>query len=191
MRYTLALLLIVPVLSMQRACTPPIPMGSSNEQVRLASFQEGLNGYEDQSGYDFVDDYQYMIINNQSFDDAFRDAAVLAARLHQIREVAASNREGAYAPSTSAPDFEFLTLMVVEALTTLPGIVGEANNLSSRVSALNPNDLSPLQYASAIQGLDQARRNLQAVLDFGSNVDDVLDDYRALQEDLNTIGVDE
>ncbi|PQJ26934.1 hypothetical protein BSZ35_18595 [Salinibacter sp. 10B] len=157
------------------------------ESIQLTEIHEDLRSFEDRDRYDYVDDdFEYSVIGSEAFDDVFRRSALQAGRLYQLRETSSRYREGELSLETTE-DTDFLGLMTMEAFQSLPTLVSETERLSTLIDNLNPRELGRLQQIRAVRGFNRARKNIQMVLDARGDIDDLLNDYKTLQADLETV----
>lgn len=169
------------------ASLPTLPLGNNARSIDLRELRRELSPYQDQERYDFIsDEHQYAVIGARDFDQLFFQSALLASRLQQARETSAHYDEGQF-DLQDGRDVDFLLVMTAEVLDALPGIVGDARGLLSQLSSLDVGRLSTLQKLRAAQGIDQARANLLAVIESAAEVDEMLDDYQALVDDLDAV----
>lgn len=129
---------------------------------------------------------EYMVIGERRFDDVFYRSAVLAGQFHQVSETMARYRDGRLDLSDSE-DAEFLALMAVVGVETLPNMVTEARSLAESARALDMGGLSTRQRLQAGQGVALALANLNAIIDNREQVDAMLNDYGSLVDDLDAI----
>ena len=129
---------------------------------------------------------EYMVLGDRQFDDVFYRSAVLAGQFHQVSQTMERYRDGRLALDDS-DDADFLALMAVLGLETLPDMVSEARSLAESARALDTGRLSTRQKLQAGQGVALALANLDTILDNRSQVDDMLNDYETLVGDLDAI----
>ena len=129
---------------------------------------------------------EYMVLGDRQFDDVFYRSAVLAGQFHQVSQTMERYRDGRLALDDS-DDADFLALMAVLGLETLPDMVSEARSLAESARALDTGRLSTRQKLQAGQGVALALANLDTILDNRGQVDDMLNDYETLVGDLDAI----
>jgi len=179
-------LLVVLLLGVSAPPSHP-PAQTDSRSIRLAEIRSDLRLFEDEPRYDYVaGDFKYSVIGNREFDEVFYQSALLAGRFYQIQEARSRYKKGQFDLETPE-DADFLTLMSAEAVESLPTLVTEAQDLSAKIAALNPRSLKLLQIRRALRGVKTARKNVKMVLGSRDEVDSILDDYKALQADLETI----
>ena len=165
-------------------------MSAEDPTITLYNLDRNLSPFTGNPRYDQIDgEFEYTRVGDTRFDNLFYNSARLAADVTQIREAVAAHRERGGTFDTN-DDVEFFIVMTAHALQALPGMVDEAEDLSRTAASLDPTDLSPLEIPRATRGLDRARQNIQLVLDTADEVDDILEDYRALQDDLDEMEED-
>ena len=181
------LILCCSLLSSAGSDTPRPPALAATESIQLADLHEDFQLFEDEDRYDYLkDDFKYSVIGDEDFDDVFYRSALLAGRLYQLRETSSRYQDGRLEPGTSQ-DTDFLALMSMEALQSLPSLSADAQALSSQIDDLDPKQLGRFQKIKAVRGLNRARKNIKMVLDTQGDIDDLLGDFKTLQADLETI----
>lgn len=185
-RYLTLSLALLPLLLSGCASIPIMPEGET-AFLELAHLRSDLAPFEDNERYDYLEDeIEYAQIGAAEFDSVFYRSALFAGRLHQIRQTLTAYRGGNLNLQDSG-DTSFLLVMTSEALSSLPTIVTDAQSLAAQVAELEPGSLSIVDQARALMALQQARSNIQLVLGSREDVGAILDDFRALQADLELV----
>lgn len=164
------------MLSQASALTGAV-VGAESDTLHLSQLDGSFSAFEGAQGYDFLagGGVTYHALGVEKYDRVFLASAQLTANLVQIRGAVDALRSGQL--SFAEPgDVEFLQSMLGHAAATLPTLFQDARTVASQLGALRPHqELSGMDVARALVGIDQTRQNLALL---------VSADYRSLASGL-------
>jgi len=151
--------------------------------LKLSDLNPELEPFTGSETFDFVTGkYDYANVENKEIQTSFRDAAEIAATFEQTREALdLFERKGRKIENTKELTYYIL---MANLAGRLPGLMEKAEKVESALASHDFGKESAIESTNVTLGSQRATKQLASVLESDRDVDDVLEDYKALKQEI-------
>lgn len=132
-----------------------------DKTVSLSEVSSLLSKFEGDEKYDFVkDEIIYKYIEEQKYDEVYKESAIIYATLKQVRETVDGIND-----ETIPADSEFAILCIGFAVADLPDMDDRINTLLAEIKTMEPKDdfkgKKIRKVGKAVDGLNISKKQLK------------------------------